>query len=78
MFEKPFFLKLDVRMIYLKSHHDHPPASRQHSQTWLHTKTISQVTKRHQTHLQKFCLICLEWGLGLGLFQRQPSGSHGQ
>ena len=78
IFEKPFFLELDVRMIYIKSHHDHPPASRQHSQTWLHTKTISQFTKRRQIHQQKFCLICLEWDLELGLFQCQPSGSHGQ
>ena len=79
MFEKPFYLELDVRMISILKFImiiRLPLESTLKPGYTLKPSINSQ--KDVRSHLHKFCLICLEWGLGLGLFQCHPSGSHVQ
>ena len=71
-FEKPFFLELDVRMICLKSHHYHLPACRQHSQTWLCTKTFNQFTERRQIPSAEILPHLPRMGPGAGIVPTPP------
>ena len=78
-FEKPFFLELDVRMTSILEVImiiPLPPDSTLKPGFTLKSSISPQKDVRLQ--LQKFYSICLEWGLGPGVFQSHPSGSHVQ